>query len=274
MARTMPRFPRAAGKTALIALALLARWAPALAQGQLGTVPTTFNASCSQNWASGAVLWNFPDPWASGGYSVVEEDTFRRVVASGGGQSGIEGVYNSDWGCGVALKVPGSCVAIVRGSRQSDVSCCCSIDLAAPAGCLFINPTAVDPMHWPSCPPLPAVRPPDRRPAGVEPRRLSRERRRNVDTGAGPWGDCNDDLDLSSVKRRLPVSKVRPFRPMSGPAGRRRSSSFARASGSRSPRRPSASASGSCCRPTGASREAGGTPTEGAGRRVEGIGTR
>ncbi len=74
----------------------------------------------------GLVNWEMPDPWGSG-FSVKPEHGDNVLLVASPPQQAIDGIYNSSWGaagCGLALKVPGSCTANVQSI--SSLYCCCN----------------------------------------------------------------------------------------------------------------------------------------------------
>ncbi len=92
---------------------------------------------------------NVPDPRRSG-YSVKLEsvDDGSLVWAQGLFMIGIDGLYRTSWGCGVALKVPNNAILTIDGLMPS----CCRgpFALAADAHCAWISTLAE--ANWADCP--------------------------------------------------------------------------------------------------------------------------
>jgi hypothetical protein len=83
-------------------------------------------------WGPGLAIWTISPPSAFG-WSVKPEDSLALVPGSPPSQP-IDAIYNSSWGCGVAIKVPDSCTATIGPSPV--VECCCN-HLAAQFGHYF-----------------------------------------------------------------------------------------------------------------------------------------
>ena len=104
-------------------------------------------------WGPGKVVWNMSNPTAAG-YSVKPEDGPPGFLQYPSWPptvwQAIDGIYRENWGCGVALKVAGSCTATV-GTNQID--CCCNTALwLLGHDCEFIDPSVQALNDWSDCP--------------------------------------------------------------------------------------------------------------------------
>jgi len=95
----------------------------------------------------GEVKWLTSNP-AAEGYSVKPETGSTLVWATPPIQY-IDGIYKTNWGCSLALKVPDSCTAEVSGGEI--IECCCNATLYLLGyKCKAINPYLFS--DWPDCP--------------------------------------------------------------------------------------------------------------------------
>jgi hypothetical protein len=91
----------------------------------------------------------FNDP---GGYSVKLEsvDNGSLVPATAPVTNFVDGLYQTSWGCGIALKVPDNVIAMVYGADAN----CCRGPFAAFAGktCEWFDTSAPANANWSDCP--------------------------------------------------------------------------------------------------------------------------
>lgn len=111
--------------------------------------PQTTASLCIRTpFAPGLVKWNFSNPGRTGaGFSVKPESSYALIWASAPSNA-IDAIYNRQWGCGIALKVPDSCT--VTWNSPSSWSSCCNATFAA----LGYVPKWVNPAqhNFPYCP--------------------------------------------------------------------------------------------------------------------------
>ena len=100
----------------------------------------------------GQVLWRIPEPFAAYGFSVKTETQWPLVPAQISWQD-IDGVYNREWGCRRAWKVPDSCTYTVwQAGNGTQGECCCNAAAAAVGNyCRWVDTGAAD-VQWPLCP--------------------------------------------------------------------------------------------------------------------------
>jgi hypothetical protein len=98
----------------------------------------------------GLVNWEMPDPWGSG-FSVKPEHGDNVLLIASPPQQAIDGIYNRSWGaagCGLALKVAGSCTANVQS--VSSLNCCCNSFMRLLGyECRWIDPRTLS--DWRDC---------------------------------------------------------------------------------------------------------------------------
>jgi hypothetical protein len=117
------------------------------------TLPSDFsNDDCNINLdPRGRVSWQFTNPRAEG-FSYKDEHIDSPLFSPAyPANSGIDGIYRSQWGCGVALKVPNNCHLIGKSPQKAR---CCRGPFAQLFGkiCQFIVPGVGAAANWPSCP--------------------------------------------------------------------------------------------------------------------------
>lgn len=95
-------------------------------------------------YGPGRVFWQMSNP-ASYGYSVKLENANNYLVWGSGSMQEIDGLYNRNWGCFTAFKVPNNCDLHVG---TGGFGCCC-VGWALPQ-CSWINPGPLT--DWPDCP--------------------------------------------------------------------------------------------------------------------------
>ncbi|MCI0417758.1 MAG: hypothetical protein L0312_00820 [Acidobacteria bacterium] len=105
--------------------------------------------SFTDPWKAGLVIWNITDPKGAG-YSYLPELPPAELKWASAPRNEVDAIYNKNWGCDVALKIPNHCTA--RIFKDWMIGFCNPIISLKKGRIRWVTPAQGEEKDWPRCP--------------------------------------------------------------------------------------------------------------------------